>query len=76
MLNNCEYFVSNPPKTTNNSELQLLFPILHTFPKSTNITSDRQNRKTHTKVQRITAKPNNRKKRIRTKHFQSLVSYR
>lgn len=29
----------------------------------------RQNGKKHTKVQRITAKPNNRKKRIRTKHF-------
>ena len=36
----------------------------------------RQNRKTHTKVQRITAKSNNRKKRIRTKDFSSLVSYR
>lgn len=36
----------------------------------------RQNGKTHTKVQRITAKPNNRKRRIRTKDFHSLVSYR
>lgn len=72
----CKFLVIITNKSTLNREQHSLSPTLHTFPKSTNITSDRQNGKTHTKVQRITAKSNNRKKRKRTKDFPSLVSYR
>ena len=52
------------------------FPDSSHFPQSTNETYLPPKPKTHTKVQRITTKPNNRKKRIRTKDFPSLVSYR